>query len=97
MANEHETHEANETIEVEPKLVPLPEALRPYRGVSVRTGRELIKAGKLAASKPGREYLVDPADVARVLAPTTKAPKPRNCREGENARAMRQLAEAGVR
>jgi excisionase family DNA binding protein len=84
------TNEAKEA-----KLLPLDEALAPYR-VSLRTGRALIKSGKLPASKPGREYLVDPADVARVLTPRLHTPEPNRKGETPRERELRQLRAAGV-
>jgi excisionase family DNA binding protein len=77
------------------ELLPLCEAIRPYRGVSLRTARNWIRDGKLPATKAGRGYLVSPADVGRLLTPVIRsAPRPK--RESENARALRQLREAGV-
>jgi excisionase family DNA binding protein len=78
------------------RLVTLDVAIAPYRGVSLRTARGWIRDGKLPAAKAGRGYLVDPADVARLLTPQLRAAGTRPKRESENARAERQLAEAGV-
>ncbi|MGD0679751.1 MAG: hypothetical protein ABSC94_30570 [Polyangiaceae bacterium] len=76
-------------------LIPLQAALKPY-SVPLRTGRRKIKQGELPASKPGREWLVNPDDVARLFAPTLRAPQSRSVRESETARAERQLREAGI-
>jgi excisionase family DNA binding protein len=77
------------------QLLTLDEAIKPY-SISKRTARRLIAAGKLPASQPGRELLVNPDDLARLLAPTLRpaAAKPR--RESETSRIERQLAEAGL-
>jgi len=79
----------------EPSLLPLEEALAPYRGVSVRSARALIASGRLPAAKVGRAYLVAPDDLARLLAPVLRAPVGAQRGEGPNARADRQLASAG--
>jgi excisionase family DNA binding protein len=79
------------------RLVTLDVAIAAYKGVSLRTARNWIRDGKLPAAKAGRGYLVDPADVARLLTPQLRAVPARAGRESENARAVRQLAHAGVR
>jgi excisionase family DNA binding protein len=77
-------------------LVTLDVAIQPYRGVSLRTARNLIRDGRLPATKLGRSYLVSPADVAALLRPVLRQVAERPKREGENARAERQLRAAGV-
>ncbi len=77
-------------------LIPLREALKRY-SVPLRTGRRKIAAGELPAIKPGREFLVSPLDVARIFAPTLHTDRLKPKRESENARAERQLSEAGLR
>ena len=79
-----------------PALLTLDEALKPYPSVSVRAGREWIKRGRLPAVRVGKSYLVSPADLARLLTPTLRAPAPRRHREGERAKIDRQLAAAGI-
>jgi excisionase family DNA binding protein len=66
--------------------------------VSVRAARRMIASGRLPATKQGRRYLVSRADVARVFAPTTRAPKPSRPRrrESDSARVTRQLESAGI-
>lgn len=78
-------------------LMPIAEAIKPYRGLTVRMVIRLIHDGRLAATKIGRGYLVDPADVAALLRPTLRQPKARPARESESARIARQLAKAGIR
>ena len=77
-------------------LLPLDAALGPY-SLTARQGRALIRCGKLPATKVGRAYLVSPHDVATLLRPTLRDVEhtPR-ARESENARAARQLREAGI-
>ena len=79
------------------RLVTLNVAIALYKGVSLRTARNWIRDGKLPAAKAGRGYLVDPADVARLLTPQLRAAPAKCRRESENARAERQLAQAGLR
>jgi excisionase family DNA binding protein len=79
------------------RLLPLDEAVAPYRGVNVRMARRWIAAGRLPATKVGRGYLVSPDDVAALLRPTLREPKARLTRESESVRIARQLAEAGIR
>jgi excisionase family DNA binding protein len=79
------------------KLVTLDTAISPYKGISLRTARNWITSGRLPATKVGPRYLVDPDDVARLLAPTLRTKPARPGRESENARAERQLANAGLR
>jgi excisionase family DNA binding protein len=77
------------------ELLPLALALAPFH-VSVRTGRRLVRDGKLPATKIGREYLVSPDDVRALLTPTSRATTPKPKRESESARVARQLSEAGI-
>ena len=51
--------------EVEP-LLTLPAVAR-YASVSVRTVRKWVRQGKLPATKPGRAYLVNRAEMVRAL------------------------------
>lgn len=69
-------------------LVPLIDAIAPYRGVSLRSVREWIKSGKLPASKVGRNYLVDPADVAALLRPTLRTSPPPGKRPRESEKGF---------
>jgi len=50
----------------------------------------------LPATKPGKEYLVRVEDLAALLAPQLRAPAPMLGRESPNAKALRQLAAAGL-
>lgn len=59
-------------FELAPALLPLPDALAPYPGVSTRFVRKLIAQGKLPAVKIGRAYHVRPADLAALFAPTVR-------------------------
>lgn len=78
------------------KLLPLAAALAPYF-VPIRTGRRLVRQGRLAAVKVGREYLVDPVDVAALFKPTLRVVSDgARQRESNRAREERQLAEAGI-
>jgi excisionase family DNA binding protein len=79
---------------IKPILVPLRAAMARY-SLTVRTGRALIRAGKLAATKVGREWLVRIDDVDRLLTPTIRT-RPAPKRESETARAKRQLENAGI-
>jgi excisionase family DNA binding protein len=78
------------------KLVTLGMAIAPYHGVSLRTARNWIRDGKLAAVKVGPRYLVDPSDVARLLTPTLRPKAAKRGRESETERIDRQLREAGI-
>lgn len=90
------TYPSESAASGQPRLVPLPDAARLYRGVSIRSLRSLIKRGRLPATKVGRAYLVDPRDVAALLQPTLRSAQPERRRESESARIERQLRNAGV-
>jgi excisionase family DNA binding protein len=76
-----------------PELVTLAEASKRY-SVSERVLRALITAGKLPASKPGKSYLVAPADLARLFAPVVRVALARVA-ETPTRREDRQLQQAG--
>jgi excisionase family DNA binding protein len=79
------------------RLVTLAAALAAYPGVSLRTGRALIASGRLPAAKIGREYFVDPSDVANLFKPVLRVPSADIVRgEGPTARENRQLAASGI-
>ena len=78
-------------------LVTLTDAIRPYRGVSLRMIRTWIATGRLPATKLGRAYLVAPSDVAALLTPKLRDVSAPCKRETESERIARQLAEAGVK
>jgi excisionase family DNA binding protein len=86
-----------QTMDRNYRLVTLDVAIAIYKGVSLRTARNWIRDGKLPAAKAGRGYLVDPADVARLLTPQLRTPPTKPGRESPTARAERQLAQAGIR
>jgi len=90
------TNSVSRASDAPPALVTLDEALRPYPAVSVRSGREWIKRGRLPAVKVGKQYLVAPGDVAALLRPTLRQAALRPVRESEKARIARQLADAGI-
>lgn len=78
------------------KLVTLPAAIDGYDGLSVPMLRAWIKRGKLPATRAGKSYLIDPADLAALLRPTLRAASSRPARESESAKADRQLRAAGI-
>jgi len=92
-----EPHEASaHNLDGVPRLVPLDEAMRPYRGVTRRMLQCWVRTGRLPAVRAGRGYLVSPADLASLLTPKLREPKARKPRESESSRIARQLAQAGV-
>ncbi len=78
-----------------PQLITLLAACEQF-SIPLRTGRRLVRTGKLPATKPGKEYLVRVEDLAALLAPQLRAPAPMLGRESPNAKALRQLAAAGL-
>jgi hypothetical protein len=74
-----------------PDLIPL---------ASLPIGRKAALAavhrGALPAILVGRRYMVRREDVAKLLEPKARAPKPRRGRESETAKIQRQLREAGI-
>jgi excisionase family DNA binding protein len=85
-----------QAIATDAALVTLDEAIRPYKGVSLRMIRGWIACGRLPATRLGRAYLVAPSDVAALLTPKLRAVPDRQRRETPTERAERQLAAAGV-
>jgi excisionase family DNA binding protein len=77
-------------------LVPLPDAIKPYKGVTRRQLLALIHSGRLPAARVGRAFLVSPADVANLFQPKLQPAPARKVRESETARVERQLANAGI-
>jgi excisionase family DNA binding protein len=71
-------------------------AVKAITGLSVRTARQLIKAGKLPAAKIGRDYFIRPEDLRRIFEPTVRQAAEKPQRESATARIARQLAAAGV-
>lgn len=78
-----------------PRLIRLQDACEQF-SIPIRTGRRLVREGEIPASKPGREYLVDPADMASALRPIVRVPPPKPERETPSERERRQLREAGI-
>ena len=72
--------------DAQPALVTLDVAIGPYRGLTIRTIRALIAAGRLPAIKVGRNLMVDPRDLASVLRPVVRQPAPGTARRTQNHR-----------
>ncbi len=79
-----------------PVLVTISEAIKPYRGVSIKMVRAWIRRGELAAVRAGRNYLIDPRDLANRLTPRLQTPKAPKKRETQTERIERQLRNAGI-
>lgn len=79
-----------------PTLMTLAEALVPYRGITLRTLRRLIRCGRLPAARVGRSYLVSPDDVAMLLRPVARRLGTERIRQGPAAREDAQLRLSGI-
>jgi hypothetical protein len=82
--------------ETPPALVTIPEAIRPFHGVTVPMVRAWIRRGELPSVKAGKAHLIDPRDLAARLRPALREASTKSKRETENERAKRQLREAGL-
>ena len=76
------------------RLVSLRTAVSNYEGVTVRSARAWIAQGRLPAVRAGRQYLVHPRDLARLLRPTVCTPTSELTRE--SLRAREACHEAGT-
>lgn len=79
-----------------PALMTLAEALVPYRGITLRTLRRLIRCGRLPATRVGRSYLVSPADVATVLRPVVRTSGTERTGQCPDEREDAQLRAVGI-
>lgn len=89
--------ELTPAVREEPRLLTLKVAAERY-GVTIRSLRIWIGAGRLPARKPGKDYLLDPKDVEAAIEDTyvKRPPIARKKRETESERITRQLRAAGI-
>jgi hypothetical protein len=80
----------------QPALVPIAEAITKYHGVSVQMARTWCRTGKLPYVRAGKNNLIDPRDLAALLAPKLRAVGPKPERESPSERERRQLRSAGI-
>jgi hypothetical protein len=59
-----------------PALVTITEAIEPYRGVTVAMVRAWCRQGRLPFVRAGKRNLLDPRDLARLLAPKLRTVAP---------------------